>query len=105
MKKLFLEYQMLTKTYLKPTYLPTYLCDSSYSSDSSDCSDSSDSSDSSDDSDSSNQKNYFHKKPFFTKNLFSQKKNVSKQIYQKKIWQNLFCKIFVFHIFFSPTFF
>ena len=39
---------MVTKTYLKPTYLPTYLCDSSDSWDSSDSSDSCDSSDSSD---------------------------------------------------------
>ena len=60
---------------LHKTYLPTYLCDSSYSSDSSDSSDSShrsdssESSDSSDGSDSSNQK-----KTFFTKKLFSQKK-------------------------------
>ena len=39
---------MLTKTYLKPTYLPTYLCDSSESSDRSDSRDSIDSSDGSD---------------------------------------------------------
>ena len=47
-----------------PTYLPTYLCDSS---------DSSVSSDSSDNSDSSDQKSFlqnifFHTKTFFTKN-------------------------------------
>ena len=63
------EHQMVTKTYLKPTYLPTYLCDSF---------DSSDSSDSCDNSDSSDQKTcffkqenfIFHKKTFFAKKLF-----------------------------------
>ena len=49
MKKLTLEYQIVTKTYLKPTYL----CNSSDSCDSSDSSDNSDSSGSSDCSDSS----------------------------------------------------
>ena len=43
-----LEYQIVTKTSLKPTYLVTNLCDSS------DCSDSRNSSDISDGSDSSN---------------------------------------------------
>ena len=44
---------MVTKTFLKPTYLLTYLCDSSARSDSSDSSDSSDRSDSSNSNDSS----------------------------------------------------
>ena len=39
---------MVTKAYLKPTYLPNYLCDGSDSSDSSDSWDSSDSCDSCD---------------------------------------------------------
>ena len=42
---------MLPKTYLKPTYLPTYLCNISDSCDSCDSSDSSESSDSSGSSD------------------------------------------------------
>ena len=39
MKKLPLEYQIITEAYLKPTYLPTNLCDSSDGNDSSDSSD------------------------------------------------------------------
>ena len=51
-----LEYQMINKTYLRPTYLPTYLCDSSDGSDNSDSSESIDTSDSSDTSESSYKK-------------------------------------------------
>ena len=56
-------------TQKKLTYLPTYLCDSSYCSDDSD---SSDSSDSSEGSDSSDQKTFFfpRKQIFFTKFFF-----------------------------------
>ena len=72
-KKWYLEYQLITKTYLKlpnylptslptllSTYLPTYLCDSS------------DSSDSIDNSDSCEKKrNFFvHQKTFFPTTLF-----------------------------------
>ena len=56
---------MVTKTYLKPTYLITYLCDrsaSSASSDSSDVSDIIDSSQSSERSDTSDQKVRFQQK-------------------------------------------
>ena len=65
-KKLPLEYHMVTKT-----YLPTYLCDNSDNSHCSDSSDSSDSIDSSDcrdsrdSSDSTDQKNLFHNQNFF----------------------------------------
>ena len=72
MKQWTLEYQMATKTYLKPKYLHSYLCDSSDLSDLSDSSDNNDSSDScdsgksSDSRDSSDQtkslKNFDHKK-------------------------------------------
>ena len=58
---------MVTKIYLKPTYLPTYLCDSSDSSDKSDSSDSSDRSNSSD-----------------TQHLFVTKKNVVTKTKKKK---------------------
>ena len=69
---------MVTKTHLKPTYLPTYLCNSSDSCDSCCSSESSESSDSSDSSDQttyfSNKKTFFSqknpKKTFFTKNIF-----------------------------------
>ena len=70
-KKLPVEYQMVTKT-----YLPSYLCNSSDSSDSSDSCYSSDSSessynsDSSDSRDSSNQKNLFTKLLFFHQKFF-----------------------------------
>ena len=73
---------METKTYLKPTYLPNYLCDSSSSSDRSYVSDSSDSSNSSDisySSDSSDKKNFFHTKKYI---LIYQKTQ------QLKLWWN-----------------
>ena len=64
MKKLPLEYWMVTKT-----YLPSFICDSS---DGSDSSDSSDSSDNSDISDSSDQKTFTTKNFFHIKTIFSQ---------------------------------
>ena len=69
---------MATKTYLKRTYLPTYLCDSSDSSDSRDSSDSSDSSDSMDSCD--------EKKKIVTTKFCDEKKLCKK----KKMWQNIF---------------
>ena len=57
---------MITKTYLKPKYLPTYLCDSS------DGSDINDSSDSSERSDGSDQNSIFPPK---INTFFIQKKN------------------------------
>ena len=74
MKKQPLEYQIVTKTYLKPNYLSTYLCDSSDGSDSSDISDISDSSD-------SNDKKILSLKNFCSKptNFFSQKKFLTKK--------------------------
>ena len=72
--------QLCTPKNLPKTYLPTYLCDSSYSSDSIDSSDSSDCSDS---SDSSN--------IFFL--LFSPKKISQKKIYNKNVCQKLFLTI------------
>ena len=75
MKKLPLEYQMVTKSYLKPNFLPTYLCDSGNSSDSSDISDSRDSNDSCDSCDE--EKNVDEKKMWW-------KKVMIKYIYEKK---------------------
>ena len=93
-KKLPLEYQGVTKTYLKLTYLLTYLCDRSASSDSSDSSDVSDSSDSSqssersDTSDTNDQKVLFHQQLFFSPFFFSQKKYFNKNLlHQKKLWK------------------
>ena len=57
-KKWPLENQMVNATYLKPTYLHTYLCDSGDSSDMSDISGISDSNDRSDQKTVS-QKNFF----------------------------------------------
>ena len=64
-KKLPLEYQMATKT-----YLPSNLCDSSDGSDNSDSCDGSDNSYSCDSSDSSDQKTLCTNKPFFFFTLF-----------------------------------
>ena len=70
---------MVTETYPKPTFLPTYLCDSIVSSDRSDSSDSSDSresSDSNDSSDSSDSSASCDKKKLFSPETFYQQKNV-----------------------------
>ena len=75
LKKCPLEYQIVTKTYLKPTYLSTYLCDSSDNSGSSDSSHSRD-------------KKMFYQKTFFPKQLF-----VTKNCYfkGKKLVSQLTC--------------
>ena len=93
-KKLPLEYQKVTKT-----YLPSYLCDSSDGSDISDTSDSCDSSDSSD------QKSFFLNCFFFLpKNLFSTKTNFTKITFtaknlKKKNKKNIFFyKKFFFYL-------
>ena len=78
---------MATKTYLKPTYLPTYIFKSSDSCDSCDRSDRSDISESSDSSDISKRSdqiffakklfssiNFFYQTTFLTKNFFAPKK-------------------------------
>ena len=67
---------MVTKIYLKPTYLPTYLCDSSDSSAKSNSKDSSDSSDKSNSSDN--------------QHLFGIKKNVVTKTKKKKKKKNSF---------------
>ena len=69
-KKLPLEYQILTKT-----YLPTYLCDSIGGSDSSDRSNSSDSSD--------QQNKFTTKKTFLPTKNYKPKFHKKKKIYQK----------------------
>ena len=79
---------MVTKTYLKPTYIPTYLCDSCDSCDSSDSSKSNDSSysycsDSSDQQTFLSPKNFFRQKNYKT---FFPKKNLTKKV---KMWQIL----------------
>ena len=70
---------MVTKTYLKPTYLPTYATVVTVVT----AVDSSDSTESSDSSDSSDQKNFFflffHKTPFITK-----QKKINKDFFHTK---------------------
>ena len=106
--KIPLEYQMVTKTYLKPTHLLTYVCErsaSSESSDSSDVSDSSDSSQSSERNDTSDQKVLFHQqknlffsqKKYFNKHFLLQNKIVVKKTIFSFLFFVLFCikKIFI----------
>ena len=95
-----LEYQMVTKTYLQPTYLPTYVTTVTVGT-------AVDSSDSNESSDSSDQKTFFsltkhlfshkQKKNFFKKNYFHKKKKFTKKTLfhnnnkfhnKYKMWQN-----------------
>ena len=73
-KKWFLEYQMVTKTYLPFNLFDiSDSSDSSYSCDSNDSSDSSESNNSSDSSDRSKQKSFFQLKKFIKKNVMNLK--------------------------------
>ena len=95
-----LECQMVTKTGLKPTYLPTYLCDSSDSSDRCDSNDSSDRSDKCD----NNKK--FHQLNFLSTHFIFSKKISTKNFTKKASYQNLFLtRLFFFQKTFSINFF
>ena len=78
---------MVPKTYLKPTYLPTYIFDSSDASDSSDSSYSSDSSDSSDINGKRKEKKW---QKYKLSKEEKNKKAVSKTVSNKKMFLAIF---------------